>query len=208
MVEANPANAESITRSLAANTFAKPPQLVRVAIGATSGHVSFTSDGPWGHVTVGEASGEMLPQITLPEVLQRVGWDAPAFIKMDVEGSEVNAMRGAAAWFASGHRPVVLYEANGHTLSWFQSSPRALNQVFDDLGYIRYEVEDDGGFREPAGFEPRCLVDYVVSPVALAAQPPRRAWKLLKRTARALRSPSADARRYTRRLLWSSLRGK
>ena len=209
IVEANPQNAAFIEASIASNTFARPVRLVSAAIGAKRGAVRFVSNGPWGHVaTATDADTVSVPQYPLPDLLSQVGWTAPDFIKMDIEGSEALMLAGAAAWFAEGHRPTLLYEANAVTLAWFDASPRQLNHQIDALGYHRYEMDDDGQLRSLARFEPRCLVDYVASPVPLAAAAPHSLWKTCKRTGRALMHPAPEARRYTRAHLWDTLTGR
>ena len=208
IVEANPQNAVLIQQSINANRL--QVQLVPAAIGATPGEVRFVSDGPWGHVaTAGDANTVAVPQHTLPQLLTAVGWTTPAFIKMDVEGSEANMLAGAREWFAQGHRPVILYEANAVTLQWFHSTPKHLNTLIDSLGYYRYEMADDGGLRIPIAFEPRVLVDYVASPVPLSdVAPALSTWKIFKRTVRALRHPASVARRYTASHVVSTLIGR
>ena len=125
---------------------------------------------------------------------------------MDIEGNELRVLRGARGWFEAGHRPTILYEANGFTLAWGQHSPTELNAAIDSLGYYRYEMGDAGERRMPARFEPRCLVDYLASPVPLEALPARNWWAIFKRTVRAYQHGSAEARAYTTRHLLERLR--
>ena len=47
---------------------------------------------------------------TLDEVIGRLGWDRLDFIKIDVEGMEWEAFRGAQRTLAK-YRPVVLFES-------------------------------------------------------------------------------------------------
>jgi FkbM family methyltransferase len=205
IVEANPHNAACIRESLAANQFAHPVRLIEGAIGAESrDSVSFVSNGPWGHVSTPRSSDAATGGVrmyTLPELLASVGWTAPAFVKMDVEGSELQAVTGAQPWFAGGHRPTILYEANAFTLDWFGATPADLNRAFDALGYHRYELDDNGTLRAPGNFEPRCLVDYVVSDTELAHAAKRSFWSLCKLTLRALQNESPVARKHTWRAL-------
>jgi FkbM family methyltransferase len=204
-VEANPQNAACIRESIAANDFAHPVRLIEGAIGAESRDlVSFVSNGPWGHVSTSRSADPPTGGVrmyTLPEVLAIAGWTAPEFIKMDVEGSELQAMKGAEEWFAAGHRPTILYEANAFTLDWFGVTPADLNRTFDTLGYHRYELDEDGTFRAPGSFEPRCLVDYVVSDTRLTHAARRSLWSICKLTVRALQNPSPKARKHTWQVL-------
>ena len=205
IVEANPQNAACIRESIAANNFAHPVRLIEGAIGAESrDSVSFVSNGPWGHVSTSRSADAPTGGVrmyTLPELLAIAGWTAPAFIKMDVEGSELQAVKGAKEWFADGHRPTILYEANAFTLDWFGVTPADLNRAFDTLGYHRYELDDNGTLREPGSFEPRCLVDYVVSDTRLTHAARRSLWSICKLTVWALQNPSPKARKHTWRAL-------
>ncbi len=203
ILEASPSNASFIRASAAANSFSFPVKVLEAAIGATEGTVNFCAKGPHGHVQSDKSSDTAtvtVREFTLPGVLAEIGWVAPALIKMDVEGCEANVLRGAMSWFAEGHRPLILFEANGHTLSWFGDSPASLRSITSQLRYFEYEVNDEGGLQTPSRFEPRCVMDYLVSPTPFRGVLPARSWiRILRRTVTALRSPSPEARRYTRR---------
>jgi len=207
VVEASELNASCIRRSVAANAFVHPVRVLQAAVGATNGSVNFCAHGPWGHVetpNAADSSTGVVRQLTLPAVLQEVGWTEPDFIKMDVEGSEVRVLRSAASWFREGHRPTLLYEANGHTLDWFGDSPAALRALVAAFGYVQYEVDEEGRLRQPNGFEPWCVMDYLASPKPLTdALPARTFLQLAGRTMRALRAPSSPARKYA----WKTLKG-
>lgn len=208
IVEANPENAAWIRRSLALNRFTSPVQLVETAVGETEGRVEFHAEGPYGHVQQGgHVDGNVsVRQVTLSMLMQELGWDSPAFIKMDVEGSEGGVLRGARAWFAQGYRPVFLYEANGHTLRWFGDSQAKLRAMLTSLGYHQYEVEPDGALREPTRLEPRVVVDYLASSTPRQALPAHSTWKILRRTAGALCRDSRPARVHAFRMLWETAR--
>jgi FkbM family methyltransferase len=209
IVEANPRNAARIRDSARENTFAYPVKILEAAVGSAEGTVTFCADGPHGHVQSDKSSDRVtatVRQMTFAQALSEIGWLAPDFIKMDIEGSEGIVLRSALPWFAQGHRPILLFEANGHTLNWFGDSPRSLRSIVSQLGYSEYEVNDQGRLQMPSRFEPRCVMDYLASPTPLrAVLPARSPAQLLRRTAAALRSPSPEARRYTRRVLWNLL---
>ena len=195
IVEANPQNARAIRASIAGNSFAHAVGLVEAAAGPSDGEVNFVANGPWGHVAAtgsNPAGTCAVRQLSLVGVIRETGWVAPDFIKMDVEGSEARVLRGARSWFLEGHKPTLLYEANGHTLAWFGDSPAMLRHLVGSFGYHQYEVEQTGGLRIPSSFEPWCIVDYVASAKPLfPVQPARSAWQVLRRTAAALTSASS-----------------
>ncbi|MFA5942648.1 MAG: FkbM family methyltransferase [Candidatus Paceibacterota bacterium] len=66
------------------------------------------------------------------------------FIKMDVEGMELEALRGAAELIERS-RPVVLFEVNLSALRAHGASPRALERFFLKRGYrLYFPLERDG----------------------------------------------------------------
>jgi FkbM family methyltransferase len=66
-----------------------------------------------------------LDQLSLPE--------KPAFIKLDVEGSELNVLKGGMHFLRKNRFPPVLFEA-WHE-SWFAEEKVALLTLFRELGY-------------------------------------------------------------------------
>lgn len=210
IVEANSDNAGWIRRSIEENSFSRSVTLIESAVGERDRRVSFHPNGPWGHVELNaDPSGTAdIRMMTLPTLLASVGWDSPDFIKMDVEGSEGGVLRGAAAWFAAGHRPTIVYEANGHTLNWFGDRPVTLQRLLAARGYYQYELEGDGALRVPSRFEPRVVVDYVASATSLSGVLPARSpWKVMRRTAAALRRNSKPARLHVLRAVRDALIG-
>ena len=206
IVEPNPENARWIRTSASMNDFAHQVQVIDAVVGGAEGSVKFCANGPYGHVhsdRADDASTESVRQVTLPALLAELNWSAPDFIKIDIEGSEATVLRAASEWFERGHRPMLLFEANGFTLDWFGDTPASLLALVGALGYSLYEVDDEGRFRRPSAFEPQCVVDYLALSRPLAdVLPQRTAWQIARRTLRSLRSPSPHARRYT----WKQLR--
>jgi FkbM family methyltransferase len=206
IVEANPENARWIRTSAALNQFAARVEVSEVVIGAAGGSVEFCANGPYGHVRSdksSDASTQRVRQVTLPALLDELRWPAPDFVKMDIEGSEAQTLRAARDWFASGHRPTLLFEANGFTLDWFGDTPSSLLALVASFGYTLYEVDERGRFRQPSRFEPQCVVDYLATTrTTFDVLPPRSPWQVARRTMRSLRSPSPQARGYT----WKRLR--
>jgi hypothetical protein len=63
------------------------------------------------------------------------------FIKMDVEGSEVAAVRGMSGLLSREDAPPILYESNGHTLNLFGETPARLMALLTKPGYRCYLVD-------------------------------------------------------------------
>ena len=164
-VEASPVNAALLRASVVANRF-WGLRVVNAAVGDTPGTVDFWSRGPWGHVATPAdgAVSEPVAAVTVDSLLYELGLSGPRFVKMDVEGCEPATIRGMRALLEPDDAPILLYEANGHTLALFDETPESLVEALDDLGYtsyyIDYVVDPHLLIRvEPGVMQPETLVD-------------------------------------------------
>lgn len=73
----------------------------------------------------------------------------PALLKIDVEGSEVAALRGARRLLSQRDRPAILLEYNPITLSECGANGRSLRELLS--GYALHYVDDLEGQRMPLG---------------------------------------------------------
>jgi FkbM family methyltransferase len=64
--------------------------------------------------------------VTVDEVLSEAGVDCVDFIKMDIEGAELAALRGMAATLTRSRRLAIVVEFNPSTLSLFDCTPQEL----------------------------------------------------------------------------------
>lgn len=176
-VEASPVNVELLRTSVARNGFHQL-QVVHAAATDRSGTVGFHARGPWGHIADGAMSPPApagttisVPAVTVEDLLVEFGVGGPSFVKIDVEGSEIRALRGMAQLLAGREAPPVLVESNGHTLRFFDATPNDLLGTLDQLGYTSYLVEPGRLVRvSPREMQPQTLVDYLAvkrSPGAL-----------------------------------------
>jgi FkbM family methyltransferase len=174
-VEASPANVALLRASAARNGFADL-HVVHAAVSDAPGTLDFCARGPWGHVATEAVD---LPTITVPavtvdELLAELGMGRPAFVKIDIEGSEIPAIRGMAGLLGTPDAPTLLYESNGHTLGLFGVRPPALTAELDALGYTSLAVEPDRLVRVvPGQIQPHTIVDClaVKHDVALPGRP-------------------------------------
>jgi FkbM family methyltransferase len=150
-VEPSPDNVALLNISLARNGF--QIRVVNAAVGDRSGTCEFVSAGPFGSIT-GSTNCLMskrrisvdLPTIqvttiTVDGLLAELGEERVDLIKMDVEGSEVAAIRGMSRLLSRADAPLVVYESNDHTLSWFSETPRHLLAMLEEFGYRNYLVK-------------------------------------------------------------------
>ena len=172
-VEASPYNASLLRESAIQNGF-EWLQVVSAAVSDRAGTLEFIDAGPYGLIANTRISSPAIqvPAITVDELLDELGWEQVDLIKMDVEGSEVRALRGMSRLLSRPHAPMILYESNGHTLSMFNETPRHLMATVSEFGYENYLVEP--GQLVPLrldGFQANCNVDYfAVKPPFVAPQ--------------------------------------
>jgi FkbM family methyltransferase len=162
-VEASPWNMTLLQASVQKNSF-KRIQVANVAVSDHSGTLEFIQAGPFGLVANPALPDATItvPAITVDDLLVQMGWDRVDLIKMDVEGSEVAAIRGMPRLLSRTDAPVILYESNGHTLHYFDETPRSLLAAFEKLGYRSYIPGDHSLVPfSAAEFQPEGLVDYL-----------------------------------------------
>jgi FkbM family methyltransferase len=73
----------------------------------------------------------------------------PLFIKLDIEGFELRALRGLTRTI-DGRRPAVLCELNAETLRLNGASPAMIADFFRDRGYRAFGIRQLGFFRRRA----------------------------------------------------------
>jgi FkbM family methyltransferase len=65
-------------------------------------------------------------------------------MKMDIEGAEINALKGAEALLATDGKPIILLEFNEFALSAFGGSCRKLAEELLSRGYVLFRIKDLG----------------------------------------------------------------
>jgi FkbM family methyltransferase len=115
-------------------------QIIRVhrfAAGEERGHVSIAKEGPSrasGNAVVGLGEGPMVTVRPLDEIVPAGA--SVGFIKMDVEGYEASAMRGARS-IISTSRPIIYGEFNNHLMP---QRGESFMSAFDVVAALDYEV--------------------------------------------------------------------
>jgi hypothetical protein len=84
-----------------------------------------------------------VPAVTVDEILADQGWDQVDFIKIDIEGSEIAALKGMKGLLNRPDAPPIFVESNGHTLNFFDHTPAHLKSALEGFGYRNYLVEPD-----------------------------------------------------------------
>jgi len=169
-VEAAPGNVELLRASVARNGF-HDVRVVHAAASDMPGAVRFWPRGPWGRMATPDIDEPSIsvPAVTVEDLLVELGAGSPSFVKIDVEGSELMALRGMSDLLSLPWAPPLppapplLYESNGHTLAFYGATPGDLLAQVEDLGYTSYMVTGDRRLvRVRAGeMQPQTLVDYL-----------------------------------------------
>lgn len=163
VIEANPTNAVMMRISAVRNGFNRM-RVVECAATDSLKTLDFFSHGPWGRVVQTEGTEPTTPITGLPidDVLDALGWDRVAFIKIDVEGSEVPALQGLNRLLTGQQAPPIIMESNGHTLRLCNSSPQQLHQELTGLGYTPYLIKPGCLVQLETGqIQPNTVVDWL-----------------------------------------------
>lgn len=165
-VEANPVHAALLRRSAEANRF-PGFDVVHAAASDRPGERRFRPYGPYGYVAPDGPADPVevrVPAVAVDALLADRGVGRVDFVKMDIEGSEVAAIRGMTGLLTRPDAPVVFYESNGHTLDYYGETCQRLKAEFVRLGYRNYYV-DTAHARlvpvDPGDLQPDCCVDYL-----------------------------------------------
>ncbi len=136
-----PENAERVSHNVALNAFANVTQ-VQAAVADVPGRAAFSlgadqNRGSLASVQDGGGDGRTIDVevITLDDCVRERGLPAPTVLKIDIEGAEVAALRGARTVLAA-HRPRLLIEVHG--------TGRELSELLDQSGYDAQVIEHDG----------------------------------------------------------------
>lgn len=141
-VEANPYNAALLNRSVASNEF-EHLKVFNVVASDKPGTVDFMCHGPWGSIFV-DSTKEVrkVPAVAVGQLLSELGIEHVEFLKIDVEGSELEALAGMRTLLNGANAPMVLYESNGFQLEYAGHRPQDLHALFAELGYRQFFVEN------------------------------------------------------------------
>jgi FkbM family methyltransferase len=141
--EPNPLTAERLERNLAANAIDNV-SILRSAVGATPGTVTFHESAQTTLSSASVVPPELVRSFELPQTTLDADWIAAgrpevSALKIDVEGGELDVLRGAGELLAS-QRPAVLLEA------WGAEQLAPIDALLAAMGYER---------QQPEGFEER-----------------------------------------------------
>jgi FkbM family methyltransferase len=80
--------------------------------------------------------------ISLDEYLLSSNIDHIRLLKMDIEGSELDALKGGGHLFSRKDAPDIICEVNPFLLNLLKNDSRALTKTLVDFGYFLYKADD------------------------------------------------------------------
>ena len=115
-------------------------------IWSESGKLYFKGIGPWGTITKDKSADAIeIDVISLDDLLETElkYCEHLDFIKMDIEGSEVEALTGAGKMLKHFHYPPIFVEANAWTLALVDNKTTTdLIRVAEKHGYNVYRMQE------------------------------------------------------------------
>jgi len=206
-VEASPQNVDLLRRAAARNGLDRLAVL-HAAVAATGGTISFTPDGPLGQAGGVRPGMEsiVVRAVAVDDVLAERGVGRVDLVKIDVEGSEPQALEGMSELLSRPDAPPIVIESNGHTLGHYGATTHELRAALARHGYACHLIDGSITNRlvpvSAAEVQPECVADYLAfkhEPESLApwfvAAPFGRA-ELVERVLTTCRHQEADHRRY------------
>lgn len=154
-IEPAPSNLECLQKLTDINPGLKL-QVVAAAASDKQGVISFSPNGPHGHVALG-GEDNVINVSTLR--LDSLSLKNVALVKIDVEGHELVVLDGM-----SGCRvPLLLCESNGHSLHMTGNTTDDLRRKLERYGYSNYRLyQDEVVVPTPVGeIQPECVVDLI-----------------------------------------------
>ena len=105
-----------------------------------------------------------VPVKTLDEVLEEMGIREVDFLKLDVEGAELSALKGADELLRGARRPVILAELQDlRTRPWGYGAREIVNYLAERK-YVWFALKAEGGLMRVEGEEERYDTNLVAAP--------------------------------------------
>lgn len=169
-VEGSLANAALLTLTAESNKLGNL-EIRRAVAAAETGTVAFVALGPYGHIaTTAELASNAQPEmnvkaIAIDDVIGELGWNRVDLVKIDVEGSELTAMKGMRQLLGRPDAPTILVEANAHMLAYYGQEPADVLRELEKYEFSCYLIDSQSpGFLVPVesgDIQTECVADYV-----------------------------------------------
>jgi len=172
--EPAPTTAAFLERTAAASSFGSRWTVVTKAIGSQNEHVDFhlaaagmdAFSGFYDTKRSGAASSVMtVPVTTLDDVWDHLGRPPVSIVKIDVEGAELDVLRGAQRCFAA-EKPCIVLEWNGSNAAAAGLTSADMLDAASDLRYGIFSLPQVTPVRSPAELSAQMLFseDFLLVP--------------------------------------------
>ena len=146
-VEPNEHTAEHLQANLEENGV-EQARIVRAALWKTAGSVGFVDDEKEGRTAYARVAldGEArvkVRAVTLDKLIEESGSGEVAFVKIDVEGAEPEALAGLKDAASKRVAPLLMVEMAEHNLLRRGSTTRKLAAQIESMGYALYEFSTE-----------------------------------------------------------------
>ena len=164
--EANEHNCRLLTESIRHNNFSKV-EVINNAVTDKTGKVGFFGNGPYGFIQdkIHNISYQEINAICLDDWVNQPGikLNDVELIKIDIEGSELSALRGMKNFLNQIGYPPIYIESNGWCLYAYGETPNTLLNLAADYGYSAW-IFNNGRLMpiNPSLIQIKCLVDYLL----------------------------------------------
>lgn len=146
--EAGKTNSNVLKKSIILNDF--DIKVIEKVVCDETGKRFFITDGPWGRMSINPISGkksEELDSTTLDAWYVTENIENIDLIKIDIEGSEVAALRGMKNMLRQFQFPPIFTEVNAFALALQGETPYSYFMQAEELGYNIYEKYDGKLYR-------------------------------------------------------------
>jgi FkbM family methyltransferase len=142
-IEGSPRNAELLAQAVERNGLDRVT-VVNGVCGSPEDEatVPFREHAAWGHRCAPTTPGaQELPVVTVDALVEERGWDRVDLVKLDIEGSEPEALQGMRRVLRTTPAPHVLIEVNIAALAGRGHGPDAVLGLLADEGYTAWLLD-------------------------------------------------------------------
>ena len=142
-VEAAPVNIALLEAGARLSSVTNRLTVIGTAVGDHVGVARFVPMGPWGQLTgLSVTDAQRVPITTVDALIDSAHIGAIDLVKIDVEGADVDVLRGMDRLARSAEAPYLLVECCPHTLASFGRTTFELVSLLEDYGYVVYNIGD------------------------------------------------------------------
>lgn len=175
--EPNARFADLLGRSLSVNGFAAHAKVHQMAVGAREAETELRFSWAWaggGHLAVGPRPDTLYAQPCRIVALDDMFPDPSVRVdvmKMDVEGTETEAVRGMTRLLARSPRARIMFEFSPGLLAAHGSSAAELIDLFQELGFRLWSIGDDSSLKPETAAALAARQDGIVNILASRVDP-------------------------------------